>query len=49
LYNAIKAGKGVAGFKIGYYTVDSMNGALKIGCHDIPRKEIDRLALSLGW
>lgn len=49
LYGAIKAGRAVAGFKIGYYTIDSMNGSLKIGCHEIARKEIDRLALSLGW
>lgn len=49
LYAAIKAGKAVAGFKIGYYTVTGMNGSLKIGCHDISRKEIDRLALSLSW
>ncbi len=49
LYEAIKAGKSVAGFKIGYYTVDCMNGSLKIGCHEIARSEIDRLALSLNW
>ncbi len=49
LYEAIKAGKSVTGFKIGYYTVDCMNGSLKIGCHEIARSEIDRLALSLNW
>lgn len=49
LYKAIKAGKPVHGHKIGYYTVISCNGSLKIGCHDIPMAEINRLAAVLGW
>ena len=49
LYKAIKAGKPVHGMKIGYYTVTGLNGTLRIGCHEIQRKEVDRLAAVLGW
>jgi hypothetical protein len=49
LYERIKAGKDIKGFKVGYYTVISINGDLKIGCHAIPRSEVDRLANILGW
>lgn len=51
LFRAIKTGKPpVHGFKIGYYTVNSFtNGILKVGCHKITEKEINRFALSQGW
>jgi hypothetical protein len=49
LFDRIRTGKDVKGFKIGYYTVISLNGTLKIGCHNIERDEIDRLAKSLNW
>lgn len=49
LYKAIKAGKPVHGLKVGMYTVNGCNGDLTIGCHIIPRHEVDRLAVSLGW
>lgn len=49
LYNRIKQGKDIKGYKIGYYTVISLNGVLKIGCHEIERAEIDRLAKVLNW
>ena len=49
LYLRIKAGKDVKGFKIGYYTVISINGTLKIGCHNIEKNEMDRLAKMMGW
>ena len=49
LYNRIKEGKDVKGFQIGYHTVISMNGVLKIGCHQIERDEIDRIATALNW
>jgi len=35
LYKMILAGKDIKGYRIGYYTVISINGALKIGCHNI--------------
>lgn len=35
LYKMILAGKDIKGHKIGYYTVNSINGTLKIGCHNI--------------
>jgi len=44
LYKMIKAGKDIKGYKIGYYTVISINGTLKIGCHDIPMEEVQRFA-----
>lgn len=49
LYKAIKAGKPVHGFKVGYYTVTSLNGSLKIGCHTISLKEVDRFAKAMNW
>lgn len=35
LYNMIVAGKDIKGFRISNYTVISINGTLKIGCHNI--------------
>ena len=35
LYRRIKAGKDIHGYRIDYYTVISLNGVLKIGCHNI--------------
>jgi hypothetical protein len=35
LYKAILSGQDIKGFKIGYYTVISINGVLTIGCHKI--------------
>jgi hypothetical protein len=49
LYLRIQAGKDIKGMKIGYYTVISLNGVLKIGCHEIERDEINRLAKLLNW
>lgn len=49
LYNLIKAGKDVKGHQIDNYTVISINGVLKIGCHEIERKEIERFAKKEGW
>lgn len=40
LYQLIKAGKDIKGFKIGYYTVIGLNGTLKIGCHDINKQNM---------
>ena len=41
LLSRIREGKDVKGFQIGYYTVISLNGTLKIGCHEITREEIE--------
>jgi hypothetical protein len=49
LYDRIRMGKDIKGFQIGYYTVIGINGTLKIGCHEIERDEINRLAKSLNW
>lgn len=49
LYAAIKAGRDVKGYDIDGYTVISLNGVLKIGCHEIQRSEIDRFAKKQGW
>ena len=40
LYQLIKAGKDIKGFNIDGYTVISLNGVLKIGCHNINRKNM---------
>jgi len=49
LYDRIQAGKDIKGMKIGYYTVISLNGVLKIGCHEIERDEINRIAKIMNW
>lgn len=49
LYDRIQAGKDIKGMQIGYYTVISINGVLKIGCHEIERDEINRLAKLMNW
>jgi hypothetical protein len=43
LYKLIKAGKDIKGHKIGYYTVISINGTLKIGCHNINTKNMHEI------
>lgn len=49
LLDRIINGKDVKGFEIGRYTVISMNGVLKVGCHEIPREEIMRFAKQENW
>jgi hypothetical protein len=49
LFDAIQAGKDVKGMDIDGYTVISLNGVLKVGCHEIDRKEINRFAKKEGW
>ena len=49
LYKMILAGKPVHGHVIDGYTVIGYNGALKIGCHEILRNEIDRFAEVMNW
>ena len=43
LYRLIKEGKDVKGYKIGYYTVISLNGVLKVGCHNINRNNLTEI------
>lgn len=47
LYMLIQAGKDIKGFKIGYYTVISINGVLKIGCHNINIESMHRVGKEL--
>lgn len=47
LYNLIVNKKDIVGFKIKDYTVISINGTLKIGCHKINIESMHRLGLTL--
>ena len=49
LLERIRQGKDIKGFKIGYYTVISINGVLTIGCHQITRQEIKRFTEFYNW
>lgn len=43
LYRLIKEGKDIKGYRIGYYTVISLNGVLKVGCHNINRNNLNEI------
>jgi hypothetical protein len=43
LYRLIKEGKDIKGYRIGYYTVISLNGVLKVGCHNINRNNLTEI------
>lgn len=44
LYKLIEAGKDIKGFKLDYYTVIGIqDNTLKIGCHNIPLKEVETI------
>jgi hypothetical protein len=47
LYNKILKGEDIRGFKIDYYTVISLNGTLKIGCHNINLKNMHEVGKQL--
>lgn len=47
LYKMIVANKDIKGHKIGNYTVISINGVLKIGCHNINIESMHRLGKQL--
>ena len=47
LYEMILANKDIKGYKIGYYTVNSINGTLKIGCHNINIESMHRVGKKL--
>lgn len=48
LYKLIEAGKDINGFKLDYYTVIGIkDNILKIGCHNIPLKEVETIGKQL--
>jgi len=47
LYLMIKAGKDIAGERIGSYTVKSLNGHLTVGCHSINVKNMHEVGCKL--
>lgn len=47
LYKMILADKDIKGYNIEGYTVIGINGHLKVGCHNIPRAEVDRVGQEL--
>ena len=48
LYKLIEAGKDIKGFKLDYYTVIGIqDNILKIGCHNIPLKEVETIGKQL--
>lgn len=49
LWDMIQAGKDIKGHQIDGYTVISVNGSLKIGCHEIDMKEVRRFAKQQKW
>jgi hypothetical protein len=49
LYDMIQRKDSIKGHQIGHYTVIGINGTLKIGCHEIERDEINRIAKLLNW
>jgi len=48
LWKLIEAGRDVKGHTIDDYTVISMNGVLKVGCHTIDRSEVERIGQLLN-
>lgn len=49
-WDMVKSGRPVHGFRFDdRYPIVSLNGELIVGCHHIPRTEIDRMAVVLGW
>jgi len=49
LNERLKAGKDVKGWRVGHYTVISVNGVLTIGCHKISQSELMRFRTKYGW
>jgi hypothetical protein len=49
-WNLLKKGEAVHGFTFDErYQVTGMNGTLRVGCHNIERSELERVAALLGW
>ena len=50
LYDLLKRGSDIKGFRIGYYTVIGKTDThIQIGCHTIALTEVELLAQKLGW
>ena len=50
LYDLLKRGSDIKGFRIGYYTVIGKTDThIQIGCHTIELSEVELLAQKLGW
>ena len=50
LYELLKRGSDIKGFRIGYYTViGKTESHIQIGCHTIELSEVELLAQKLGW
>lgn len=50
VYRMLKTGKSILGCRLGEFTVVSVSDDIvKIGCHSIPRQEIEALALACEW
>jgi len=47
LYICIKNKVNIKGYRIGYYTVNSINGTLKVGCHNIDIKSVHNVGKTL--
>lgn len=47
LYKLIQAKRDIKGYQIDYYTVISINGTLKIGCHNIDMKSVHKIGKKL--
>lgn len=47
LYRLIQLGRDIKGYRISYYTVTSINGTLKIGCHNINMESVHRVGKQL--
>ena len=47
LYKMIQAKKDIKGYQIDHYTVISINGTLKIGCHNIDMKSVHKIGNQL--
>lgn len=48
LWKLIKAGRDVKGHTVDGYTVISMNGVLRVGCHIINKSEVERIGAMLN-
>lgn len=49
-WHTLERRESVDGMRLGHYTVDRLEGStLVVGCHEIPLKEVFRMAKVLGW
>lgn len=49
-WHALQRRENVVGMRLGHYTVDELDGdTLRVGCHNIPVREVVRMARALKW